>query len=978
MTSTVAVSVADMMTPLGVAVWVLYVIPLALCLFVRRPAMPVFLAVGITASTMTKFILATHSDQERAWLAEINRPLFAVVIWSMAIVARRFILARGALQREQWLQTGRSVLAERVRGEHTATEIAARALGLLSEHTGALAAAFYAVEGDALLRLATRALPPDGDRAGPARLGEGLTGQAAADGKVVLVSDVPPDFMRLTSALGEARPRHVIIAPTSAEGHVNGVIELGYLDAVGADERELLEQVAELLGMALRSAAYRRHLEELLEETQRQTEELASQQEEMRAANHELEAQRRELLVAQEALTANADALAKASRYKSEFLANMSHELRTPLNSALILARLLAENKERNLSPDQIRYAETIHGAGRDLLTLIDEILDLSKIEAGRIEAQPELVPIDRVTAGLDPIFRPVAEGKKLSFRVDVAEDAPRELYTDPHRLQQILKNLLSNALKFTDRGEVSLRVRAEGEGRVAFAVEDTGIGIPEAQQGVIFEAFRQADGTTSRRYGGTGLGLSISRELARLLGGDITVESAEGRGSRFQLSIPARIPPARRAEPAIAEPPARLPSPRPPRAPAPAAEEAADPAGDGAARARTGRAILVIGDDPRVAGLLDEVARERGFGCLAARSAEEGLAFVRRHAPDGVLLDAGLPDGSGLAVLDRLKRDPTTRHVPVHVVSARDHAQPALALGAVGSARKPVDRAQIAEAVRRLEDRITRTARRVLVVEDDERQRAGIAALLAADGVEIVSVGTAEGALAELSRATFDCVVLDLALPDVTGFELLEKMGAGERYASPPVIVHTGRDLGRDDEIRLLRHSESVIIKGAKSPERLLEEVSLFLHREEARLPPESRRLIEQARSCDAAFEGRRVLLVEDDVRNIFSISHILEPRGVTLEIARNGREALAALDRGPDVDLVLMDLMMPEMDGLTATREIRARPRHARLPVLALTAKAMPDDRERCLAAGASDYLAKPFEVDALLSLCRVWMPP
>jgi CheY-like chemotaxis protein len=704
-----------------------------------------------------------------------------------------------------------------------------------------------------------------------------------------------------------------------------------------------------------------------------------------------LEVQRDDLARANLQVEAKAEEVLRASRYKSDFLANMSHELRTPLNSALILSKLLADNPRGNLTEEQVKFARTIHSSGNDLLTLINDILDLSKIEAGHIAIRPEPFTIDAMVKGLVPGFQPVAQQRALSFEVTVSPACPAVLDSDRQRVEQVLRNLLSNAFKFTEQGGVKLDVAAGAQGEVVFAVSDTGIGIPAEQQQRVFEAFQQADGTISRKYGGTGLGLSISLELARLLGGTIAVHSEPGKGSTFTLTLPAQAPVGDSTAPAppipvagdAGQPGRMLSAATPPTAPMPPAASALAQRipDDRDAEDDARRVILVIEDDEAFARILLDLTREMRFRCLVATSAQEALALARQFLPHAIVLDIGLPDQSGLSVLDILKRDVRTRHIPIHVVSAEDHSHAALSMGAIGYLVKPVQRTELVDVLDKLDARLSTHVRRVLVVEDDAVQRDAIRSLLASVDVETVEAGTAAQCLSLLKDETFDCMVLDLSLPDASGFTLLENLSAEGIHAFPPVIVYTGRDLTSEEESRLRMYSRSIIIKGAKSPERLLDEVSLFLHQVVTDLPAEQQRMIEQAQHRDALLEGRRILVVEDEVRNVYALINILEPRGCALTVARNGQEALDALARagepdGQPIDLVLMDVMMPVMDGLTATRHIRENHRWRKLPIIALTAKAMPDDQETCLAAGASDYMAKPLDVDKLLSLVRVWL--
>ena len=960
--------------------------------------------------------------RRQAWVE--SSAMSAYYSWGGSLVLLVLICASAAMTareyrdkaRQSWVSAGLTGLGQHLQGDHRLEDLGRIALEYLAGYLGAQVGAGYVAGPDGGLSVFGGYALPREQLAQTLQAGEGLVGQAVRSRTLLHVRDVPAGHLPVSSGTGSASPLELLVAPAQENGKVHAVIELGFHRPVGEAERGLMERASEMLAVAVRSGIDRSRLEVLLEETQRQSEELQAQQEELRVSNEELEQQsrilqesqaqmevqqteleqtnahleeqtqqleyqREQLLRAQSALTGKARELEQASQYKSEFLANMSHELRTPLNSTLILAKLLADNKPGTLNAEQVKYAQTIHAAGNDLLALINDILDLSKIEAGQADVALEPVQIGPALQAIVEPLRPLAQEKGLALTASVAPDVPLVLETDPLRLGQVLKNLLSNALKFTEQGSVELHVSRNPDETLSFAVRDTGIGIPAHQQALIFDAFRQADGSTHRKYGGTGLGLSISRDLAQMLGGRIMVHSTPGEGSVFTLVLPLQPPstpvtvpmpvPAQQVPPpAVARPPA------PAVPPAPAAETPAAQMPGGA------RSILVIEDDERFAHILHDLAREMDFDCQLAHNAADGLALAVQRLPSAIVLDVNLPDFSGLGVLDQLKRNPATRHIPVHVVSGTDYAQEALGRGAVGYALKPVKREELVQAFQRLEAKFTQDLRRVLVVEDDERQRESVRQLLSREGVEIVCAGTAAQALDHLRGTTFDCMVMDLNLPDLSGYELLQQMTEQDGVSFPPVIVYTGRALSRDEEQRLRRFSKSIIVKDARSPERLLDEVTLFLHQVESELSAEHRQMLQAARSRESALEGRTVLVVEDDVRNVFALSSILEPTGIRVEIARNGREALDALARAdggasPPIDLVLMDIMMPEMDGYAAMREIRSRPAWRRLPIIALTAKAMKDDQEKCLAAGANDYIAKPLDVEKLLSLVRVWMP-
>jgi signal transduction histidine kinase/CheY-like chemotaxis protein/CHASE3 domain sensor protein len=941
------------------------------------------------------------------------------------------VLARQAehtevLQQQVWLRSGQRLLAEKVVGQSTPPLVGRAILDFLSQYLDVAVAALYARDraSGSLKRIATYGFSHESEIATRSfRDAESLVGQAAASRRTLVLNDVPDDYVKVVSGTGMSKPRNLVVLPVENDGVVNGVVELGFMRSIGPRDHEFLQLIANSMGDFIEAALYRERLQDALAETQQLNEELQVQQEELRVSNEgleergralvesqsrleaqqaeleqtnvqledyakRLERQKADLLEAQDELAANAARLEQSSRYKSEFLANMSHELRTPLNSSLILARLLQENRTGNLTEEQVRYAETIHASNSDLLVLINDILDLSKVEAGQIAIDNEPVDVDSMLQSLREMFEPMAATKSLALSVARAPGAPDTIVTDGQRVTQILRNLLSNALKFTERGEVALTVAASDTGTLRFDVRDTGIGIAADKLELIFEAFQQADGSTSRHYGGSGLGLSISREFARLLGGRVSVASEPGKGSVFTLWLPLRPEAAEVTEaahatqaaaplmqPATAARPAASPA-SPSAAETAPAEAPASLADDRHARRHENRLILAIEDDLAFAEILRDLTHELDFDFVHAADATTGLTLVRDMQPTAVLLDVGLPDRSGLTVLEWLKNDPATRHIPIHIVSATDHAEKALHLGAVGYTLKPTARTTLEAAIRRLESRLQQRMKRVLVIEDDAAMRESIRALLQSETTEIVAVATLAGALEQLSATLFDCVVTDLALPDGTGYDLLEQLAADVTHQAMPVIVYTGRMLSGDEEHRLRRYSKSIIIKGAKSPERLLDEVTLFLHSVESSLAPEQQRMLRTVRQRDNHFEGRTILLAEDDVRNIFALSHVIEPLGAKLDIARNGREALEALNSGREVDLVLMDIMMPEMDGLTAISHIRNDARFAHLPIIALTAKAMAQDRLRCLEAGADDYISKPIDVDKLISLCRVWL--
>jgi CheY-like chemotaxis protein len=923
------------------------------------------------------------------------------------------------LRHQDWLRTGQAELAGVTSNIHALEPLAAAVLDYVARYLdGVVAAMHVRSEDGALRRIGAYGFAlEDAAHGREVQPNASLASQAANQNRVMTLRDLPPDYIKVGTTLGATAPRELVMAPMSNHGKIKGVIEIGFLHPVTTRELEFMELVGPAVGASVAAVLYRQRLQVSLEEQQSMNEELQVQQEELRTANEELEEQSRALeesqsalenqqaelevtneqlseqatsldmknnalVLAQEQLRDRALELERASRYKSEFLANMSHELRTPLNSSLILAKLLSDNQNGNLNEEQVRFAQTIYSAGNDLLNLINDILDISKVEAGKLELVLEDLPLRRVVEGMARTFDPMARQKELAFTVEVAPNVPVALHTDRQRIDQILKNLLSNAVKFTDSGTVGLRVSATPDGWVQFAVQDSGIGISPEQQERIFDAFHQADGSTARKYGGTGLGLSISRDLTALLGGTLSVASTPGEGSTFTLSLPrngsvSATPPAPVPQAVRTPAPARVKTPAAPE-PEVAQQRSAERFPDDRDQPAAGRrTVLTIEDEPEFARILYGLAHDMEFRCLVGMTAEEGLELAASENPDAILLDMRLPDRSGLSVLQQLKENPATRHIPVHVVSSMDNGGEALHLGAIGYALKPASREQLEQVFHKLKDKSTQQLKRVLLVEDDERQRDSVVHLISDTDVEIAAVGSGEEALQLLRTQIFDCMIIDLKLPDMQGNELLQRISHEELASFPPVIVYTGRNLTRDEEAELSKYSRSIIIKGARSPERLLDEVTLFLHKVESKLSTERQSMLKTVRGRDRVFEGRTILLVDDDVRNVFALTSALEQRGANVVVGRNGFEAIARLDEVENVDLVLMDVMMPGMDGLEATRRIRQDPRFARLPIICVTAKAMKDDQEQCLAAGANDYLAKPIDLTRLYSLLRVWMP-
>jgi hypothetical protein len=833
-------------------------------------------------------------------------------------------------------------------------------------------------------------------------IGEGLVGQAAADHRRLLITDLDTHSIEVRGGLVSVCPRSVIVLPVLYEGEVKAVLELASLYDFTPSQLAFLEQLTDSIGVVLNTIEATMRTEELLKQSQQLAGELQTQQRELQQTNEELATKARlladqnveverkntEIELARKALEEKAAELALTSRYKSEFLANMSHELRTPLNSILILGQQLSQNSEGNLSNRQVEYARTIHSAGTDLLNLITDILDLSKIESGTVTVEYEDLSFGTLKETIERSFRHEAETRKLAFTLDFDAHLVRSMTTDSKRLLQILKNLLSNAFKFTERGGVRLHVAAATGGWsldhpslnqsgtvLEFSVSDTGIGIPLEKQRIIFEAFQQADAGTARKYGGTGLGLAISRELAQLLGGEIRLSSSPGAGSTFTLYLPqsqATLTHAK-ATAAVAAPTVQTALGPAVRAAVARVEEIADDRDD---IAPSDSVLLIVEDDPHYARVLLDLARRKEFKVLVAGTGERALSLAAKHKPTAISLDIFLPDMLGWTVLNQLKRNPDTRHIPVQLLTVEDERQYGLERGAFSFVTKTITTESLEEALERLKSFTTARPRRLLVVEDNAAERLSITELLGSEDIEIATAESGRAALDLMRERNFDCVVLDLALPDISGFELLAEVQKDAKLRETPIVVFTGRELTLEEEGELRRQAKSIVLKGVRSPERLLDETALFLHRVVGDLPPEKQEMIHSLHESDDALRGRKVLVVDDDIRNVFALNSLLERHEMHVVNASNGYEAIDLLERTDELSLVLMDVMMPEMDGYETMRRIRTKPQFKLLPIIALTAKAMKGDREKCLEAGASDYVAKPVNSDQLLSLVRMWL--
>jgi signal transduction histidine kinase/CheY-like chemotaxis protein len=836
-------------------------------------------------------------------------------------------------------------------------------------------------------------------------------GEAARTGRLMEMSNLEANDYTISFTAGSIKPRHIIALPVMHNRKLRGVVELASMEPFGERERELLTTVSHHVGITLNLAQNRERVQELLVETQSQSEELQAQHTELENINTELEAQTQKLQTSEEELKVQqeellqtnqemeerarlleernqliaernleiqqkAEALEMSTKYKSEFLANMSHELRTPLNSVLLLSRLLGDNPGKNLNDEQVEYARVIQSSGQGLLTLIDEILDLSRIEAGKMELSFEMVSVQEMVDGWQSVFEPFAREKKLNFSAKVHAGIST-IETDKQRLDQIIKNLLSNAIKFTQKGEVSLQVKhTPDKNQVLFVVTDTGIGVPEDKREHIFEAFQQADGSTRRNFGGTGLGLSISRQLAKLLGGNVTVTSEPGKGSEFTLSLPAwRMQSAPKES--LVSAPTTYASEKPVAAPSLATASIPQNIPDDREKIASGdRIILIVEDDTNFAKTLLDFTHNRGYKGIVAVRGDEGIELARKFRPTGILLDIYLPVKDGWQVMDELKSDPQTRHIPVHIMSSAEVRKESLMKGAVDFINKPVALNNMQEVFHKIEMVLNKKSKKVLIVEENKQHAKALSFFLENFHVNAQTSASIPDSIQQLQRHEVDCVILDMGIPAQNAYDMLEQVKQTAGLENLPIIIFTGRNLSKTEEARIKQYADSIVVKTAYSYQRILDEVSIFLHLMEENGSSREKAIPKRMHSLKEVLEGKKVLIADDDVRNIFSITKTLELHGMEVISAIDGKDALRQMEANEDVSVVLMDIMMPEMDGYETIRQLRRNPGYRRLPIIAITAKAMTGDREKCIEAGASDYISKPIDVDQLLSLLRVWL--
>lgn len=949
-------------------------------------------------------------------VAEQDKETLGVLAQSIDTMAGSLDKAFTEIEQREWLQTGVASLINELVVEKEIEPLTQNILELVAEYSGSQSGAFYLLTGNELELQSGYALAEAYNKRSLS-LGVGLAGQCAQSGKILELNNLAPEDYVISYSAGSIKPKSIIAVPIFFNRTLKGVIELASLNGYSNNIKTYLEAVAYNIGIAINTTQNRQKVQELLEETQSQAEELQAQHSELENVNTELQAQAEKLQASDEELRVQqeelqqtnseleersrlleeknelvlernleiqrkAEELEMSTRYKSEFLANMSHELRTPLNSILLLSRLLSENHDSNLSGDQVEYARVIQSSGKGLLTLIDDILDLSKIESGKIELEYADVQLDAVIHDIKALFDPVAKDKGIQFFIECDPEVPEVLQTDKLRLEQIIRNLVSNALKFTKKGTVSLRITRIGDS-ISFSVQDTGIGIPKEKQQTIFEAFQQADGSTRREYGGTGLGLSISRELSRLLGGEIRLKSEEGQGSEFTLTLPVKkgqLVVEEKASPAYFPPSeVKINEPNSVISRDDRYTAAIIPAAvpdDRQVITAQDKVILIIEDDTAFAMSLLEYTRSQGYKGLVAVRGDEGIQLAKQFRPLGILLDVQLPVKSGWEVMEELKADKNTRPIPVHMMSSHHVAHRSLSTGAVDFINKPVAFEKLGEVFQKIKEAMNRHPKKVLIVEENTKHAQALAYFLQNYQVGVEISQTVGEGINELYRSEVDCVILDMGIPAHHSYKMLEDIKKTPGFEKLPIIIFTGKNLSHIEEMRIKQYADSIVVKTAHSYQRILDEVSLFLHLVDDNKQGSQTSRYKKLGEAAEVLKGKTVLIADDDVRNIFSLTRSLENYGVNVISAMDGKDALKQLDENTNVDLVLMDMMMPEMDGYESTKRIRAIPRFRNLPIIAVTAKAMTGDREKCINAGASDYITKPVDLDQLTSLLRVWL--
>ncbi len=936
-----------------------------------------------------------------------------------------------------WTQDSIVKTNEVLRGIKSITQLSSEIINIISKTLNVEIAAMYIKSNDSFKLTASFAYNIDEPSQSEFKLGEGLAGQVAAEKKAIHITNIPDNYFTIKSVLGETKPSNIFIQPLIYQDIVYGVMEFGSIRKIDNKKKNVLNIISESIAIAIHENNTRSEMKILLHKTQEQSEELQVQQEELREKNEELEVQTATLKASEEelqqqqeelrvtneelegkthslevqkreiseknldlentrtVLEQKAKEIETASKYKSEFLANMSHELRTPLNSLLILSRNLADNEEQNLDNDQIESAEIIYKSGNDLLVMINDILDLSKIEAGKMIINIENVNLNSISENINYLFKHITDQKGIGLEINTDDKLPKSITSDQQKIEQVIKNLMSNAIKFTSEGKISVdiytpepdtdlsRSGLQPSTSIAFSVSDTGIGIPESKQLAIFEAFQQVDGSTSRNYGGTGLGLSISRELAKLLGGEIQLQSKTGIGSKFTFYLPLKTD-----EKPIEESPKKSNSKTiDPKKPEQKVIENKKSTSirelniksipdDRDKIKKNDRTILVIEDDPNFAKILYKQSHNKGFKCIAVPTGEEGLVFAQKYLPNAIILDIRLPGIDGWNVLTKLKDTSSTRHIPVHMMSAEDETIDAYKKGAIGYLNKPVKPHDMSKAFDELENFIDRKMKNLLLIEDDENLRKSIIKIIGEENTNIIEVDSGKDAIEILSSKKIDCIILDLGLPDMTGFELLEILDNKKSISIPPIIVYTGKDLTKEENQILEKYANSIILKGVKSEERLLDETSLFLHKIVNDLPDKQQEVIENLHNSEIIFKNKKILLVDDDMRNIFALSKILKKKGMHIFRAENGKIAIDILKKNTDIDIILLDVMMPIMDGYETAKKIRKIKEIKNIPIISLTAKAMKEDRQKCIDSGSNDYITKPLDIEKLLSLIRVWL--